>query len=94
MTMGIDPGTCMWCGACVGICPINAVTLHETRIVFEPQCTDCEICLKFCPVGSIWHDTSKPPTSQHLSGTGSRKSSGTAHAQFKAGYVPTTEGTP
>ena len=26
---------CIYCGACVGICPLNCIYLDETRITFE-----------------------------------------------------------
>ena len=51
--MTADRRMCMWCGACVGICPQNAITLHETRIEFYDECNLCNTCLKACPVGAI-----------------------------------------
>ena len=45
---------CIYCGACVGICPLNCIYLDETRITFDEKvCTRCEICVKACPVGAI-----------------------------------------
>jgi ferredoxin len=45
---------CIYCGACVGICPLNCIYLDETRITFDERvCTRCEICVKACPVGAI-----------------------------------------
>lgn len=45
---------CIYCGACVGVCPLNCVYLDETRITFDEKvCTRCEICVKACPVGAI-----------------------------------------
>ncbi len=35
---------CIYCGACVGICPLNCIYLDETRITFDEKvCTRCEI---------------------------------------------------
>ena len=51
--MRVDRRACMWCGACVGICPQNAVTLHETRIEFYDECNLCKTCVIGCPVGAI-----------------------------------------
>lgn len=45
---------CIYCGACVGICPLNCIYLDETRITFDEKvCTRCEICVHACPVGAI-----------------------------------------
>ena len=45
---------CIYCGACVGVCPLNCIYLDETRITFDERiCTRCEICVKACPVGAI-----------------------------------------
>ena len=52
--MEIERSMCMWCGACVGTCNRNAVTLYETRIEFEENCNDCGICIKVCPVGALY----------------------------------------
>lgn len=45
---------CIYCGACVGVCPLNCIYLDETRITFDERiCTRCEICVRACPVGAI-----------------------------------------
>ena len=44
---------CMRCGACVGTCPVNAMTLEETRITVSEECINCSICLRTCPVGAL-----------------------------------------
>ena len=45
---------CIYCGACVGICPLNCIYLDETRITFDEEvCTRCGICVRACPVGAI-----------------------------------------
>lgn len=45
---------CIYCGACVGVCPLNCIYLDETRITFDEKiCTRCEICVRACPVGAI-----------------------------------------
>jgi ferredoxin len=51
--MAVDRRACMWCGACVGICPQNAITLYETRIEFDDECNLCKTCVIACPVGAI-----------------------------------------
>jgi len=44
---------CGYCGACVGVCPKNAIDLVEAFIEIEPHCGDCGICTKVCPMGAL-----------------------------------------
>jgi ferredoxin len=55
----IDRAFCMHCGACVGACPENALTLQEVWIEFLPNCTNCGTCARACPVGAIFMEGSK-----------------------------------
>ena len=43
----------MRCGACVGTCPVNAMTLEETHVTVSPDCISCLLCLRTCPVGAL-----------------------------------------
>jgi coenzyme F420 hydrogenase subunit beta len=45
----IDPGLCTFCGTCVGICPDNALTVGNERILFSGECSSCGLCLRTCP---------------------------------------------
>ncbi len=54
--MNVDRTRCMMCGACVGSCAQNAITLHETRIEFDDKCINCGWCVKACPAGAISED--------------------------------------
>jgi len=55
--MKVDQSKCLYCGGCVGVCPVNALELYETRIRIDlGKCTRCGICIKFCPVGAISGD--------------------------------------
>lgn len=49
----VDRNKCIYCGGCVGICPVNAMTLEETYITISDACIDCNLCVKFCPVGAL-----------------------------------------
>lgn len=52
--MKVDNNVCLHCGACVGICPPNALFLHETETIeFLDNCTECGLCVWVCPVGAI-----------------------------------------
>lgn len=52
--MLVDESRCLYCGGCVGVCPVDALTLLEITLqVDEEKCTKCGICVKFCPVGAL-----------------------------------------
>jgi len=44
---------CGYCGACVGVCPVGAIKLAETRLLINETCVDCGLCLAACPVGAL-----------------------------------------
>jgi len=44
---------CGYCGACVSVCPKDALDLVETFIEVSDQCTDCGICTRVCPMGAL-----------------------------------------
>jgi NAD-dependent dihydropyrimidine dehydrogenase PreA subunit len=44
---------CGYCGACVSVCPRDALDLVETFIEVSDQCTDCGICTRVCPMGAL-----------------------------------------
>ncbi len=45
---------CLYCGACVGVCPSEALTLKDTRIIVNMEkCISCGACVKICPVGAM-----------------------------------------
>ena len=54
MSVKADRNKCIYCGGCVSVCPVNALTLKETRIEVDAnKCIDCGACIKFCPVGAL-----------------------------------------
>lgn len=44
---------CVKCGGCVGICPVNALTLKEGKIKCSKDCIDCGACINLCPAGAL-----------------------------------------
>lgn len=47
---------CTSCGACVTICPADALVYDEKtrQVIFkEEKCIACEICVKTCPLGAM-----------------------------------------
>ncbi len=50
LLIDIKPNTCDFCGCCVGVCPEDAIELHEARIaIIEERCTNCAKCVWVCP---------------------------------------------
>ena len=50
----VDDDLCYGCGACLALCPVDALTLEGLlAIVDEPTCTHCEHCIPACPVFAL-----------------------------------------
>jgi L-aspartate semialdehyde sulfurtransferase ferredoxin len=47
---------CTSCGACVTICPTDALSVDKVtrQVIFtDEKCIACEICVKTCPLGAM-----------------------------------------
>ena len=44
---------CGYCGACVSVCPKDALDLVETFIEVNDKCSNCGICTRICPMGAL-----------------------------------------
>lgn len=54
MVVKNNSNKCLYCGACAGVCPTQAITLKDTRIsIDETKCISCGACVKICPVGAM-----------------------------------------
>lgn len=54
MVARVNKDICIHCGGCVGICPVDAISLEEVAIKVDPKrCIDCGICVKTCPVKAL-----------------------------------------
>jgi ferredoxin len=50
----VHHGRCIACAGCVGVCPVDTITLKEIVLVVEqPPCISCGLCIQFCPVGAL-----------------------------------------
>jgi digeranylgeranylglycerophospholipid reductase len=49
----VDRNRCAYCGGCVSVCPVEALTLAETRVVVDESCIDCGDCVLACPMGAL-----------------------------------------
>ena len=54
-TLYIDPEACIGCGACIKVCPIEAISgqRKEPHILDEVLCINCNSCRERCPVDAI-----------------------------------------
>ena len=55
-SMRRDDDKCYQCGACTGICPTGALSMHrpDMAIPFDPEkCTACGLCVPVCPVRAM-----------------------------------------
>lgn len=55
MPVKINIDTCIGCGACVGTCPVGALSMNAEgkAVVDEAACIDCGACTGACPVQAI-----------------------------------------
>ncbi len=51
----VDQNKCISCGACVGICPVEAVSFDESgkSKIDRNKCIRCHSCESICPVDAI-----------------------------------------
>ncbi len=53
----VDADGCVGCGACVDVCPMDAIALVEGEaVVDEALCLGCGLCARACPTDSITMD--------------------------------------
>ncbi len=61
-TPQVDTALCTQCGACVKLCPTQAITLGEEGCVTEKErCIKCCACVKMCPQQARSFDTPYAP---------------------------------
>ncbi len=54
MAYVIDKNVCIGCGACVGACPVAAISASEDgkMVIDKEKCISCGTCYAVCPVGA------------------------------------------
>ena len=53
MAIKIDKEKCTACGACVEVCPVDAISLKDKAEVDADTCIECGACVDECPVEAI-----------------------------------------
>ncbi|UCE81419.1 MAG: 4Fe-4S binding protein [Methanobacteriota archaeon] len=53
MPAKVNKDECVACGACVDVCPEEAVTVDDVAVIDESKCLDCGACVDECPNNSI-----------------------------------------
>lgn len=55
MAVTINKDACIGCGACVGVCPTNALSMDDDNKsqCDEATCIDCGACVSTCPTEAI-----------------------------------------
>jgi len=53
MAAKIDKEKCVGCGACVGVCPVNAIDIKNDKAVVNDECLECGACVNVCPNEAI-----------------------------------------
>jgi ferredoxin len=50
----VDKDLCIGCEACVGTCPVSAISMVEGKAQVDPDtCIECGACVAVCPVDAI-----------------------------------------
>ena len=52
----VDKSACNTCGACIGICPRDAIEIGEDGkvIIDQTKCNQCGKCIAICPADAIY----------------------------------------
>ena len=53
--INVDLEKCINCGACYSICPVDAISFGESRLVVfgEEKCISCGLCVDTCPTRAL-----------------------------------------
>lgn len=53
MAANINSDKCTGCGACVEVCPVDAIKLQNGNAVVGDECVECGACINECPNEAI-----------------------------------------
>jgi len=49
----IDHQRCGYCGSCISVCPVEALSLSDAYLTVAERCTSCGRCVAACPVTAL-----------------------------------------
>lgn len=52
--------TCNACGICYKVCPVENITIHEGKSIWNHRCDQCFACLQWCPQEAIQYGKRTP----------------------------------
>ena len=58
--------SCLGCGKCSKLCPLNVITMNEKRPEWHGNCTHCMACISNCPNDSIEYGNITPGKERYL----------------------------
>jgi len=53
MALKVDKDKCTGCGACIDICPVQAIKIENQKAVISQDCIECTACISQCPNQAI-----------------------------------------
>ena len=53
MAAKVNEEKCIGCGACVGVCPISAITMEDSKAIISDDCIECGACASACSQEAI-----------------------------------------
>lgn len=53
MTISVLENTCVGCGECVPVCPVEALSVWTLAHCAPDLCNDCLVCIPYCPVDAL-----------------------------------------
>jgi Fe-S-cluster-containing hydrogenase component 2 len=54
MAAKVNEELCTGCGACVEVCPVDAISLSADKAQIDGEkCVDCGVCVGECPTDAI-----------------------------------------
>jgi ferredoxin len=49
----VDAESCLACGICADVCPVEAIAIEELAEVAQNLCIGCGVCVSQCPEGAL-----------------------------------------
>jgi ferredoxin len=53
MAVKVDVEKCTGCGACVDVCPVEAIEIKDGKAAVSDSCVDCGACTGECPMEAL-----------------------------------------